>query len=156
MAKNTKTGAVIAYAKVPVTYEGTVLSVSKAGVEITARPYGKQTYTDMFFPIADVIAHSDIGAGFVTVMESRQVASYYGEITTDNNISISTEGREIVFSSTDDVTIRVDYDYNDLPSTTDAKIAKRNTDKLHTFIGRQEEKSGGSKKAGGAKKKKKK
>lgn len=159
MAKNTKSGSVIAYATIPVTYEGHVNSVSEAGVDITTRPFGRQISADRFFSASDVIAHSDIGGGFVTVLENRPVSSYYGDIATDKgSIRVITEGREIVFNNANGVNIQVHFDVNDDASSPEAKTARRNTDKLHTAIGRIEEKSGGSSKKkskDGAKKKKK-
>lgn len=161
MAKNAKTGAVIAYALIPVTYEGVVNAVNEAGVDITTRPLGRQISVDRFFPIKDIIAHSDIGGGFVTVLENRPVASYYGDIIINKGvITVSTEGREIAFNSADGVNLQVHYDANDDATSQEAKTARRNTDKLHTAIGRLEEKSSGSKKKskgdGATKKKKKK
>lgn len=158
MAKNAKSGAIIAYATIPVTYEGHVNSVSEVGVDITTRPFGRQISADRFFSSKDIVAHSDIGGGFVTVLENRPVASYYGDITTDKNgLNLTTsEGRVISFNNADGVNIQVHFDVNDDASSPEAKTARRNTDKLHTAIGRIEEKSGGSKKASGTKKKKKK
>lgn len=145
MAKNTKTGSVIAYALVPVTYDGYVNDVNEAGVDITTRPLGRQISVDRFFPTADIVAHSDVGGGFVTVLENRPVASYYGEIVVSKGkLTVQTEGREISFHNASGVNVQVHYDANGEASSPEAKAARRNTDKLHTAIGRIEEKAGGS------------
>lgn len=154
MAKNAKYGAAIALATVIVTYEGTVLEVTKAGVLIETRDLGKQSAVERFFGKADIVAHSDMGEGFVTVRENRPVASYYGLIDTDGGaITVTLENkRAITFNSVESVNLRVDYDANEQPSSVAAKIAKRNSDKLDTAMRRMAEKAGGKPKS---KKKKK-
>ncbi len=156
MAKNAKYGAAVAFTTTTVTYEGNVVEVSKSGVSIETRDLGKQTSVERFFSKADIIAHSDMGEGFVTVRENRPVASYHGLITTDNGVvTVSVEGkRDITFLPVEGVQLRVDYDANEQPSSVFAKMAKRNSDKLGTAMRRMAEKAGG--KAASTKKKKKK
>lgn len=145
MAKNAKYGAAVAFATTTVTYEGNVIEVNKTGVLIETRDLGKQTAVERFFSKNDIIAHSDVGEGFVTVRENRPVASYHGLITTDNGVvTVAMEGkREVSFYPVEGVQIRVDYDANEQPSSVYAKMAKRNSDKLGTAMRRMAEKAGG-------------
>jgi hypothetical protein len=156
MAKsNGQVGAVIASALVPVRFDGVVQSVTKAGVKIETRDLGKQSAVERFFATADIIAHTNEGEGFVLAYQSRPIASFYGDVTAENNVVVTLEGkRDITFFANKNHQLRVDYDANELPSSTEAKLAKRETDKLATFMRRMEEKAGG--KSDGAKKKKKK
>lgn len=158
MAKNERTGAVVVFARLPVTYEGTVIERSDAGVLITTRPHGRQIEVDRLFSAKDVIASTDEGAGFVTVFETRVVTAYHGGITVSKGeISVSLEnGRTITFAA-DTENLQVHYDANEEPSSQEAKLGRGNSSKLITSIGRRDEKSGGSaKKAKKAKDKKKK
>lgn len=152
MAKNTQQGAVVVLATVAFTYEGTVLSVSNAGVKIATRDIGKQKTEERFFGKKTIIAHSAEGEGFVTVLENRPVASYHGGVyESGDQVSVDTGDTVVTFNNVDG--LRVDYDSDgETLSSTYAKIAKRNSDKLGTRI----RNSGGGKAEGGAKKKKKK
>lgn len=154
-SSNAKTGAAIVFASVPVTYEGTVTGVTALGVDILTRPFGRQIQVERFFPMKDVISFSDEGAGFVTVLENRMVSSYYGDVTIgETEVTVSIEGGRSISFPNGSGNLQVHYDQNDEPSSPEAKLGKRNSEKLLTAIGRQEEKSsGGSKKAKTKKKK---
>ncbi|QIG70303.1 hypothetical protein EVB87_203 [Rhizobium phage RHph_N28_1] len=154
MAKNTQSGAVIALATVAVTYEGTVLSVSNAGVKIATRDLGKQKTEERFFGANSIVANSAEGEGFVIVRENRPVAAYHGGVFEDgDNVSVDTGETVVTFRQTEGLTLRVDYDSDgETVSSTFGKIGKRNSDKLGTRI----RNAGGGKADGGAKKKKKK
>lgn len=150
MAKsNGQLGAVVSYATIPVNYDGEVLSVTKIGVSITTRAFGKQTMVDRFFSAADIVAHSDVGPGFVVVNESRAVTSYHGDVVVeDNKITVTLENGTVLsfLPNTTGVRTQVHFDTDDSKQTsTEANIAKRNSSKLVTLIGRIEEKSGGKK-----------
>jgi len=156
MAKsNGQNGAVVVTALVPVQYDGTVLAVTKAGVKIETRDLGKQSAVERFFGKNEIVAHTNEGEGFVVVMESRPVAAFHGDVTADGNVTVTLEGkREIVFNQVANTQLRVDFDVNDAPSSTAAKIAKRNTDKLGTAMRRMAEKAAGGSSKGTKKKKK--
>jgi hypothetical protein len=157
MAKNAKYGAAVAFTTTQVTYEGNVVEVTKSGVLIETRDMGKQTSVERFFGKGDIIAHTDAGEGFVTVLENRPVAAYHGLITTDNgSVTVTTEDkRDITFNQVGNIQLRVDYDANEQPSSVYAKMAKRNSDKLGTAMRRMAEKAGSKTKATPKKKKKK-
>lgn len=159
MAKNnSKLGAVIAFATIPVRYEGVVTEVSKAGVSILTRALGKQATVERFFQRKDIVAASATGEGFVVVKEARPIegAAYYGSISTDNgNITVSVaDAGDITFDQTDGINVQIHYDSNEAPSSDAAKIAKRASDKLATTVRRLAERSGNSKPKGDKKKKK--
>lgn len=146
MAKNSQTGTVYASALTAVIYEGTVLDVSKAGVKIETRDFQKQASVERFFGKSEVVAHSDVGEGFVTVIESRPIAAYHGDVTIDGDtISVGIEGkRSITFLPTANVQTRIDFDKEGTLTSDRAKFGKRNSDKLVTTMRRISERSTGS------------
>src|SRR4051812_5919610 len=109
MAKNTQTGAVVALATIAVTYEGTVLSVSKTGIKMATRDLGKQTTVDRFFHMNDVVSFTNEGEGKITVLEDRMIAGAHGEVTDSENGTIVVdigEKRTISFTATSGVRLR--------------------------------------------------
>jgi len=141
---NKQYGTIIVTGRMPVTHEG-IVQVSAGGVRVSAREFGRQTRVDKYYTWPDVIAHSDDGEGFVTVMEDIPVVVFNGIASSDDDsISVETEGGRVITAFPargNAVSTRLEYDSDESgPSTTLGKEGKRRSARFDTKSERSDSK----------------
>ena len=142
MAGNKKTGTLIVSSRSVVVHEGNVEHISDSGVTILSREFGRQTKVENFYSFSNIVAHSDVGPGFVAVIEDEPIVVYNGNITTDKGeVSVETEGgRVITVGDATGISYRIIYDGDDGPTTVIGKEGRRRSNKLDTRTERESEK----------------
>jgi hypothetical protein len=96
MAKN-RLGVLVVHAAGFEELLGNVTTVSENGVTIEAREFGKQTRQEYFFPKERIIAHSDEGEGFVTVVKETVAACFLGKVL-EGDVGVETDSGRIIMA----------------------------------------------------------